>query len=175
MSSQIVINISERDFLDMSHGLNSLYEGLSLPALDFYRAAIMKLILDHFSHLNTSLSSLMRPFIPLPATDDGLSLHLPFTDQELEAIKDKTGTDIAAVSPSALSAALMKAFEQSGLLRIQVANLPLDALLTEGRSKLKISHHWGCYMIVQLLDTDTGHWMPCPPKPFLGLGISVSG
>jgi hypothetical protein len=168
MLSQIVINIEERDFLDMSHGLNSLYRASGDPVFDFYRAAIMKLILDHFSDLKVSVMDLMRPFIPLQSTGDSFSLHLPFTDEEMEAVKNKTGIEISSVSPCALGSALLAAFEKSTLLRIGVGELFFEHTLREGRLLLRLSQEWGCYMAVQLLDEDTDHWMPCPPKPFLG-------
>lgn len=148
----------------MAYALNDQYSGV---AVDFFRSAIMKMMLEALASFEVSIEQLMgRPY-GLHSCLDQVALTLPFSDEELHLLT-QAGYDLKRKSAEEIGALFQQAYANLGFLHLDVGvDGALPKTLELGALKAIRSNEWGAYLLTHVLDKETGVWMACPPSPLL--------
>jgi len=149
----------------MAYSLSELY---SCTAVDFFRAAIMKGMLESIPDNSVSINGLLgRAYTPVESKPEFIHLSLPFTTDELDRLAS-AGIDLSKMSAEHIGALFTDLYESAGELLIDVG---LDSVLpsTVETESLKAfrSNEWGAYLLTHVKDEESGVWMACPPSPLI--------
>ena len=159
-----IISLPWSHFNRMAYSLSEFYSEL---AADFFRAAIMKMMLESTAGNSVSIDTLMgRAYTPMKSNEN-INLSLPFTEDELDALAS-TGRDLSKMSAERIGALFIELYEDAGALLIDVGvDSVLPSFVETESLKAVRSNDWGAYLLTHVRDQESGGWMPCPPSPLV--------
>ena len=159
-----IISLPWNTLNSMAYSLNDEYVGV---AVDFYRAAMMKMMLESIALVEAPIEQLLgRPY-GLQSCTSRATLELPFTDDELSLLA-LAGHDLMIMSADDVGRLFERVYDELGYLELDVGiDGALPKSLTQGNLKAIRSNEWGSFLITHALDEETGVWMACPPSPFV--------
>lgn len=159
-----IISLSWNKLNRMAYSLNDQYSGV---AIDFYRASMMKIMLESIASVKITTEQLLSRYYGLHPCISRVTLELPFTDNELQLLTD-AGHNLLLMTAEDVGQLFQEAYKDLGYLELDVGvDGSLPKAITQGALKAMRANEWGAYLITHAMDEETGGWMACPPSPFV--------